>query len=42
MWGATAARLPGMRDKVVHGNLNCFPFGDFFESFEDELIVKGI
>ena len=49
LWGATgnnpqprAAHLPGMGDKVIHRNLDCFPFGDFFECLEDEFIVKGI
>lgn len=37
-----AAHLPGMGDEVIHGNLDCFPLGDFFQSFEDEFIVKGI
>lgn len=36
------AHLPGMGDKVIHGNLDCFPFRDFFECLEDEFIVKGI
>lgn len=42
VWGVTAAHLPGMGDKVVHRNLDRFPLGDFFQSFEDEFIVKGI
>lgn len=40
-WPRTA-HLPGMGDEVIHGDLDCFPFSDFFECFENEFIVKGI
>lgn len=39
---ARAPHSPGMGDEVVHGDLDRFPFDDFFECFEDEFIVKGI
>lgn len=39
---ASLAHLPRMGNEVIHRDLDCFSFSDFFECLEDEFVVKGI